>query len=68
MAREITMDFTGSKTYATRENAIKAANAKYPSENLTFFVFQTIDGRFAPVFTGERAVQAGVHFNFHVVA
>jgi hypothetical protein len=68
MAREIPMVFKGSKTYATAENARKAVNAKYPSEELRYFVFQTDDGRFAPVFLGEAAVQAGVHFNFHVVA
>ncbi|TXG97714.1 MAG: hypothetical protein E6R08_06240 [Nevskiaceae bacterium] len=59
------------KTYATEENAIKAVEKKFPSENndgLTYIMGRTEDGRFFPIFIGERAIQAGVHFTFHVVA
>lgn len=48
------------KTYATEANAIKAVS-DYP-DNLRFIVVKLEDGRYAPVFVGESAVQAGVFF------
>lgn len=64
-----------SKTYATRENAVKAAqrvygaNVERPADaELHYVIAATPDGRFYPVFIGERAIRAGVHFNFPVVA
>jgi len=65
-----------NKTYATRENAVKAVERKfgprmtYPGteENLHYFIHTHTDGRFFPVFVGERAIQAGIHFSFNVVA
>lgn len=64
-----------SKTYATRENAIKAVEKKFgPNEDhfgsakMHYIVMQHTDGRFFPVFIGERAVQGMAHFHFNVVA
>jgi len=62
MATRITL--TPSKTYATAENAEKAA-AVY-GDNVRFVVMQ-IGERFAPVFLGEQAIQAGVHFHGHCI-
>ena len=67
--------FAPSKTYATRENAVKAVNKKCgPSvttgkanDNLDYFIMTHTDGRFFPVFVGERALQKGVHFHFNVI-
>jgi len=60
-----------NNTYATEANAIKAVEKKFPEANndgLTYFLQRTEDGRFFPVFVGERALQAMVQFHFHVVA
>lgn len=66
MATEVKIETT--KTYATRANAIKAVEKIYGSNNtLRFFIMPMDDGRFAPIFLGEKAVTAGVHFNFTVV-
>lgn len=60
---------TNSRTYATHENAVKAAQKLYGNNSeLRFFVMPTADGRFIPVFVGQSAVHAGVHFQFNVVA
>lgn len=64
------IDLTPTKTYATRENAAKAAHKRYGDDryqNLTFFIATHTDGRFFPVFMGERAIRAGVHFHFNIV-
>lgn len=58
-----------NKTYATEANATKAVEKKFPesdNDGLTYFLQRTEDGRFFPVFLGERALQAGVHFHFNV--
>lgn len=62
------------KTYATRENAVKVVEKKYGvadcagGTDLHYIICTHTDGRFFPVFIGERAVRRGVHFNFNVVA
>lgn len=56
----------GTKTYATEANADKAV-LKAGLENFRHFIMRTSDNRFIPVFVGQEAVQAGVHFQFHVV-
>lgn len=60
-----------TKTYASEANAIAAVEKKFggpENDNLWFIVIQSDDGRYFPVFTGgERAIQRGVHFHFHVV-
>ena len=72
MANLITL--TPNKTYKTRENAIKAVEKVVSTknhalyQNQTFFIMTHTDGRFFPVFVGERAVQAMLHFHFNVVA
>lgn len=66
MATEVKIEAT--KTYVTRENAVKAAQKLYGHNSvLRFVVIQLEDGRFTPVFIGQSAVTAGVHFNFNVL-
>lgn len=68
MARMFKLE--ANKTYATEANAIKAVEKKYPEagdDGLTYFLQRTEDGRFFPVFVGERALQRMVHFHFNVV-
>jgi hypothetical protein len=69
MARFITI--TPNKTYATVANAVKAVHKVFPDtsagDGLTYFIMPTSDGRFFPVFPGDRAIQAGVHHHFNVV-
>lgn len=63
-----------NKTYATRENAIKAVEKffhdkmEHTHDSQTYFIHTHTDGRFFPVFVGERAVQGQLHFYFNVVA
>ena len=64
---------TPNRTYACEENAVKAVLKVFPADsvqysNLTYFLQRTAEGRFFPVFIGERALQAMAHFHFHVVA
>jgi hypothetical protein len=65
------LEMTPNKTYATRENAIKAVekafvNRQTRDERLDFVVVVNAEGRFFPMFLGERAIQAGMHFHFCV--
>ena len=64
------LNLQGVKTYATRKNAVKAVEeSSWANVNgLEYFIMTGEDGRFFPVFVGERAVQAMVHFRFNVVA
>lgn len=55
------------KTYAFKENAIKAAEEAYGDHNLRYLVMKNDEGRWVPVFIGQAAVQAGVHFHFTVI-
>lgn len=67
---------TPVKTYKTEANAIKAVEAKlgtgdtstkaFPA-GLRYMVVKTEEGRYYPLFIGESAVHAGVHFHFNVV-
>lgn len=62
------MEIKPTKTYATEENADKAVHLHgLGALNLRYFIMRTADGRFFPVFVGPEAVQAGVHFHFHVI-
>jgi len=68
MAKLLTL--TPTKTYATEANAIKAVEKVFPgsdNDGLRYIIMPTPDGRFYPVFVGNSAVHAGVHFHFHVV-
>ena len=55
------------KTYATEASATKAAEAKFGKTDLRYLMMKTEEGRFYPLFIGEPAVKAGVHFHFCVV-
>lgn len=68
MAKLLTL--TPNKTYATEANAIKAVEKRFPesaNDGLRYILQRTPDGQFYPVFVGNSAVHAGVHFHFHVV-
>ena len=67
------LNMTPAKTYATRDNAIKAVDKAFGPrvtqtgfEKLDFVIVANAEGRFFPLFLGERAIQAGVHFHFCV--
>jgi hypothetical protein len=60
------INFEGVKSYASRENAVKAFQKKYGDADVRFLVIQNLEGRFLPVAIGQEAVQLGVHFNFAV--
>lgn len=59
------------RSYATRENARAAVSKKFgllkPNLRYRFFIYTREDGRFVPVFIGQEAIAAGVHFDFTVV-
>ena len=60
-----------SKTYKTRENALKAVEKFYGEceEMLRFMVVQNDEGRFYPIFIGQNALQCRVfQQGFTVVA
>lgn len=68
MAKLITL--TPVKTYATAANAVKAVDKEYShavTDHLSYIIQRTEEGRYFPVFIGERAAHAGVHFHFCVV-
>jgi|1185.fasta_scaffold387490_2 hypothetical protein len=64
-----------SKTYATRENAIKAVqkvygpnNDHFGSADVRYVVLQNDEGRWFPLFIGTSALDNCVHFRFNVAA
>ena len=57
---------TPDKTYANAANAIKAVNDKQFDDKLRYVIATNAEGRFFPIFLGEKAIQAGVHFHFCV--
>lgn len=66
------VNVTPSRTYATAENAVKAVLKVFPADraansDLNYMLLTDKDGRFYPVFIGERACNAGAHFHFCVV-
>lgn len=76
MIREIQFETCSTtKTYATAENARKAVveyfggeeKMKADTASLRFFITQAGNGRWVPVFVGQEALSAGMHFRFHVV-
>lgn len=64
MTREFQIE--APKTYKTKENARKAVS-KLGAERLRHFIMSNDEGRFFPVFVGQEALQAGIHFHFNVV-
>lgn len=66
MARLVELQAT--KTYATKANAIKAVEKANIKEDFRYIIYtDEATGRFYPVFLGEKCIQAGIHFKFHVV-
>ncbi|WP_297576011.1 hypothetical protein [uncultured Deefgea sp.] len=58
------------RTYATKANAIKAVEKKIGPNDMsdqTYFIAITEEGRYYPIFIGQRAIQAQLHFHFNVV-
>lgn len=68
MAHLVEIEFV--KTYATKENAIKAVEKKFPGniDGLRYIIVPLENGRFAPLFIGMKALEYGVHFHFNIVA
>ena len=69
MAKHVTIQPT--KTYATAENAIKAVDRVITNPDLAdlrYLIMRDAVGRFFPLFVGEKAVHAGIHWHFAVVA
>ena len=69
------MNLEAPKSYATRENAIKAVQKKFGpnhehfgSADVRYVVLQGADGRWFPLFIGTSALDHGVHFHFNVAA
>lgn len=63
-----------SKTYASVAQAMRAVEKVYGpnqdhagSADLWWIVCQTDEGRFYPVFIGQRALEAGAHHHFNVI-
>jgi hypothetical protein len=65
MAQLIKIEAT--KTYATRDNAVKAFEKKFSNSDVRYVLMQDDAGRWFPVALGEKAIQAGVHFSFNVM-
>ena len=65
-------ELTPVRTYATRENAVKAVQKFYGdrefTNNVRYFVATHTDGRFFPVFVGQAALSEGIHFKFNIIA
>ena len=68
MARHLILQT--NKTYASKDNAIKAVEKRYPAadkDGLDYIIMTNDEGRFFPLFIGSRALQAGVHFHFNII-
>lgn len=57
-----------TKTYKTKDNAVKAVEKFEMYKELRYFIMTSDDGRFFPVFVGQKALQHFVHINFNVIA
>lgn len=67
MAKLIIPETKGLKTYKTHANAVKAFEAIFGDCDVRYLVLQNGEGRYFPAALGEKALQAGVHFHFHVL-
>lgn len=72
MARYIPQTCSTSKTYATEEGAVKRAEAIVANlhemfKNQTYIIMQADNGRYVPVFVGQRALEAGLQFHAHIL-
>lgn len=54
MAKQLTIDFSSSKTYATEANLVRAVEKATWLGNSTYIVMMTPEGRFTPVFLFKR--------------
>lgn len=66
MARLVKLE--SNKTYATEANVVKAVEKCTAFKDLRYFIQRNEEGRFFPVFIGQPALAACVHFYFSVVA
>jgi hypothetical protein len=68
------VELTSNKTYATHANAVKAVEKVLGPNHATgggvpwYFIHKDENGRFFPVFVGQRALDAQLHFKFTVLA
>lgn len=58
------LEFNGVKTYATRANVIKAVEKRFADTNARYVIMTTEDGRFFPLFIGNKSIEAGTHHYF----
>lgn len=70
MAKHVKL--TPTKTYANEADAHAAVERFGYGDELRYFIQMAfvpgyVQPRYFPVFVGEAAVQAGAHFNFHVI-
>jgi hypothetical protein len=65
MANQVNITFV--KTYKTRENAVKAVQAKLAWSEARYIICQTEDNRFSPLFVGSQALHDQVFFQFNCV-
>ena len=63
------MNIEPTKTYATRENAIKAVEKAYPGDQeLVYIMGITEDKRYYPIFVGVKALRHQTFTKFCTVA
>ena len=62
------VNITPVKTYASPANAHKAVEKVFGgTPDLRYVMMSTEEGRFFPLFIGNSAIMAGVHFHFNCV-
>ncbi len=66
------MELRSPITYASPARAEQAVKKKLEgldtgSLTIDYFIYKTEEGRYFPVFLGERAMQFGIHLNFNVI-
>ena len=73
MTKANRIELSPAKTYASRENAIKAVEKVYGphhshpgSADVRYIVAQTGEGRWFPLFIGNSAIAHGAHIFFPV--
>lgn len=60
------LDIEFNKTYASKENAVKAFEKKFGHTDVRYMIVP-VDDRFGVLALGENALQNMVHFHFNVV-
>lgn len=70
-SKQIEVQFT--KTYKTAANAVKAVEKVFPAgnnESIRYIIVPVIEAteiRYAALFVGNSAIEAGAHFHFNCV-